>query len=398
MSLIPERPLLFYPQVAATLGLEGAVMLQALQALIDLGITETENGKRWLRLPGAKLLELLPFWSEEDIHRIVLQLREQGVVLTETDFDASQYFRVAFDETVEDHVADSHASPPAPLTGSDYSEDTFVTEATTSGEYVKPAGVDANGVHSMSMRWTPEKDLLEQLAQYGVPRAFALEQVDEFVAYWSERNEARYHWGGKYLKHVLRQWRDQQTQQYQRSQKVAMAGNWQPSPDAMEILVERAGISANFVEDCVAEFILYWQDRGTVCSTWNSKFIQHVKRQWARLTHALNNDVDPRPIASDWRPDESVFDILAMANIDRQFAEGLLPEFVLYWLDDGQAMSSWNSKYLQYVKRQWAHHSGRDADSNSAIPHETRQRTARLGSTRNRDIAAELSDRSWAGG
>ena len=53
MSLIPERPLLFYPQVAATLGLEGAVMLQTLQALIDLGITETENGKRWLRLPGA---------------------------------------------------------------------------------------------------------------------------------------------------------------------------------------------------------------------------------------------------------------------------------------------------------------------------------------------------------
>ena len=43
-----------------------------------------------------------------------------------------------------------------------------------------------------------------------------------------------------------------------------------------------------------------------------------------------------------------------MAHIDLHYAQGLIGEFVLYWRDSNQLQTSWNSKYLQYVKQQWA--------------------------------------------
>ena len=49
----------------------------------------------------------------------------------------------------------------------------------------------------------------------------------------------------------------------------------------------------------------------------------------------------PRPIDVQWRPRESVYDVLQMANISRQFAEQLPPEFILYWQENGTPQCSW---------------------------------------------------------
>ena len=51
-----------------------------------------------------------------------------------------------------------------------------------------------------------------------------------------------------------------------------------------------------------------------------------------------------------------MYDVLQMANISRQFADQLLPEFILYWQENGTPQCSWSTKFLQYVKRQWARH------------------------------------------
>lgn len=392
MSLIPEKPLLFYPQLAVALGLEGAVMVQTLKELIDQGSHEEHNGFLWADIPGAKLSRLLSFWTDADIQRITQQLHEQGILLiASARFRSDDNFRVAINERME--------KPPRHSPG-----------AIASGPIHSPVHGQQGGASPIPARWQPDKDLLAQLSQYGIPQAFSLDQVGEFVTYWSERNEPKHSWAARYLKHVLRLWRQQQTEDFRQSQDVAMTANWRPSPEAMEILTIQANINGNFVEDAIAEFILYWQERGITSTTWNSRFIQHVKRQWARFTNTLKTDLEPRPISPDWRPDEAVFDILHMANINRPFAEELIPEFILYWQDNGQALSSWNTKFLQYAKRQWAYlgtHSGLTNSASNAsgniihqnnanTSHETQQRSRRQGSTRNRDIAAELSDRSWA--
>ena len=413
MSLIPDRPLLFFPQLAVALGLEGAVMIQTLKELIERGLDgnngEIIDGYLWAEISGQTLAHQVPFWSETDIARIIQQLHELGILLAEgLPYAAEGYLRLAINEQLTASATPLSAVAPRPTATSSSVTDSSHRYNNGPAKRVSSEHHTASPVHTfttapqpLSRQWQPDKDLLAQLAQYGIPQSFTLEQVGEFVTYWTERNEPRHSWGARFLKHVIRLWREQESRDYRLSQESVMTTDWRPSLEAMEILTVQADINANFVEDAIAEFILYWQERGISCNTWNSRFIQHVKRQWARFTNTLKHDQEPRPISPDWQPDAEVFDILHMANIDRRFAEELIPEFILYWRDNGQALSTWNTKFLQYAKRQWANLGQSDAagDSqpwNTVNHHGTQQGSRRSGSTRNRDIAAELSDRSWA--
>lgn len=383
MSLIPEKPLLFYPQLAVALGIEGAIMVQILKDLIDTGDSEASNNFLWANIAADKLATLLPFWTEDDIRRITTLLHDQGILLIGgASYRQQQVFRFAINEQIYTSHTPTQTSPPQADTRRDQTPSRY------------------QGTRPIQSGWQPDADLIAQLGQYSIPSAFAYDQVAEFVTYWSERNEPKHSWSAKYLKHVLRLWREQQSEDNRRSKEITVTNDWRPSLDAMELLTIQADINSNFVEDAIAEFILYWQERGTVSSTWNSTFIQHVKRQWARYTNALKSDLDPCPMNADWQPDVAVFDILAMANINQQFAEGLIPEFILYWQENGQALSSWNTKFLQYSKRQWAYlgnnASGDSSDKETVTNHGTQQRPRAKGTTRYRDIAAELTDRSWA--
>ncbi|OUS05350.1 hypothetical protein A9Q90_06740 [Gammaproteobacteria bacterium 54_18_T64] len=392
MSLIPETPLFFYPQLAAALGLEEAVMVQTLKAFLERGECDNQHGFAWLEINADKLLQALPFWQEADIQGITTNLREQGILLIGAQtFQAGARFRFAINEP--------HNSPlPAPAAGNTQPSTSLSPRPQRQAPAPIPA-VPAQRAQAITRGWQPENDLLAQLAQYGIPQDFALEQVGEFVTYWTERNEPRYSWGSRYLKHVLRLWRKQETRSARQSKEVAISEGWQPSLDALDILTQQAGINRNFVEDAIPEFILYWQERGTNSSTWNSRFIQHIKRQWASFTHTLQMDTAPRPIADDWQPDESVFEILHMGNIDRNFAQNLVPEFIIYWQDSGHLVSSWNTKFLQFAKKQWAYthqQALNTADTKTMTQSHGKQRTDRPSSTRHRSLAEDLNDRSWA--
>ena len=278
MSLIPETPLLFYPQLAAALGLEEAVMVQTLKAFLEHGAVENQHGFAWLDVNADKLLQTLPFWQAADIQRITNNLREQGILLIGAQtFQAGGRFRFAINE--QDSSAVSMPTTASPQSQPNPALSTVPAAQPIAATSVAPASTPpVQRAQAISKGWQPENDLLAQLAQYGIPQDFALEQVGEFVTYWTERNEPRYSWGSRYLKHVLRLWRKQETRSARQSKEVAMGEGWQPSLDALDILTVSAGINRNFVEDAIPEFILYWQERGTKSSTWNSRFIQHIKR------------------------------------------------------------------------------------------------------------------------
>jgi hypothetical protein len=42
-----------------------------------------------------------------------------------------------------------------------------------------------------------------------------------------------------------------------------------------------------------------------------------------------------------------------LSSIEQQFADNLIPEFIMYWQEEGKAHNSWNSKFFQHVKYQW---------------------------------------------
>jgi hypothetical protein len=368
MSLIPEKPIVISPTLAATLGLEETVLLQVLQECLAHGDGVQSSGFTWVTVSGQKLLYLMPFWREEDIRRLCSSLHEKGLLLMGGGaFSAQQAFRFAFNE-------------PA------------VAQAPIAANPAVPQPNIAHSAKTIGGSWQPSDDALRQLAQLGVTREFAQQQIPPFVAYWRERNVPRHSWESKYIKEVWRQWQQAQSQQHKRSKEVSVTGEWRPSLDAMNILIKQGGINANFVEDAIPEFILYWRDRGDVSSTWDSKFIQHVRRQWQFYTGMMEQDSMPRALPAQWQPKDSVYDVLQMANIDRQFAQQVIPEFVLYWHENGTPYASWSTKFLQYVKRQWAYHN----QSQSASGSHGKQRSNSEGRIRDRSIIDALSDRSWA--
>jgi hypothetical protein len=160
----------------------------------------------------------------------------------------------------------------------------------------------------------------------------------------------------------------------------------------MEIM-ERSEIEREFIEQAVPEFILYWRERGANPKELNSKFIQHIRIQWSKYTSSLEHSTEPKRIADHWQPSGDVFDILRLSHIDTQFAQSLVPEFIVYWRDSNQAQTSWNSKFIQHVKHHWAkrHQIEQAGQSNGG-----HRETSTTGRTRDRSLQQDLTDTSWA--
>ena len=59
----------------------------------------------------------------------------------------------------------------------------------------------------------------------------------------------------------------------------------------------------------------------------------------------------PHIIDENWYPDEEVFDILNLSEITKDSALIYLKEFILYWKDKGTALTTWNSKFIDHVKK-----------------------------------------------
>ncbi|MBP8924671.1 MAG: hypothetical protein KBG75_02325 [Pseudomonadales bacterium] len=363
-SLNHERPLVISPTLAATIGLEEALLLQFLHEFTQL--IPGEHHGQWREITKAELLRLLPFWNERDCQRVSTSLREKGVLWIDSPpLEQSACLRFCLD-----------ASQPRMRVPQ------------------QPAFKASAGKSLIAGRWQPDEELLRQLALHGISREFAAAQLDEFVLYWSDRGDPAFSWNAKFRGHVIRRWREHEAANEDRDDLPNRIGpNWKPDTDALEIL-QRAGVSRNFIEDAVPEFVLYWTERGEAARTWNSRFVAHVKRQWARYTATMELDSEPRRIPANWQPSADVHDILRMANIDEAFALALLPEFQMYWSDSGEACPSWNSKFLQHVKYHWArsHQPGKGGEDTN----ENRKGSGAAGSTRTRSLIEDLTDRSWA--
>lgn len=312
------------------------------------------NGYLWFTLNETAVSRLMPFWQPLDVQRIAANLREQGLILiASAPYTTALQLKFAFNDKVVQPVT----APPA------------VTSPTQGKNLIAPS-------------WQPDREILGRLAQHNIPSNFALEQVPEFVNYWRERGESAHSWGSKFIQHTIRKWREFESEQNARSRETPMTYNWRPSEEAMDVLTRHAGISRQFVEDAIPEFELYWREKGARSDNWNKKFRDHVHHQWLRYKAALEHDPTPRRIAPNWMPSQDVYEVLRLANIDIPFAQSLLPEFVIYWRDSNQVHSSWNTRFLQYVKQRWAkRHTLEDPQTKS---------------TRELSLAEQLTDRSWA--
>ena len=147
-------------------------------------------------------------------------------------------------------------------------------------------------------------------------------------------------------------------------QSTRIESDWQPSDDVYEIL-KRSGIEEVFIDDLVDEFIVYWKDRPSALISFNSKFIEYVRIKWAQHTAEIDTKTSPTVIDNSWKPSSDCFDIIKMTGISKEFAEKLLPEFILYWKNDGRAFISWDIKFLDFIKNKWNFET--EASSNGSV-------------------------------
>ena len=371
-SLIPERQLLFSPVLAATIGLEEAILLQHLQQAFDHQQPQLRRGYAWLRVERAFLLRTLPFWDTEDLHRISRSLADKGVILIDSaPLLTADHLIFAVNEQVQstDAPAVTAPSPTLPTRRS--------------------AGL-------LPVQWSPSEDLLQLMTlNHNIPRQFALDQVEDFVFYWRERGEPSHAWENKFRQQVITAWRRHQQSQaeaFRVPETTTLDNHWRPHPDAMEIMA-RSEIDREFIEQAIPEFILYWRERGTNPKELNSKFIQHIRIQWAKYSSSMEHSTEPKRITEQWLPADDVFDILRLSHIDIEFARSVLPEFIVYWRDSNQAHTSWNTKFLQHVKYHWAKRHQIDQAGHN---HGGQQGNYPKGRTRDRSLEQDLTDTSWA--
>lgn len=416
--LIPDRMITFSPGLAATIGLEEAVLLQVLHDIVAHRPPMPDSSLP-VMVQKPQLDTLLPFWSDADIERITQNLVNLGVIARESNaYTESFCLQIRFHDTAQPSSQKQTAQQPqSSIQAPQPSQPQAQTPQRQTQNYNAKANFEAisqnkrfqgrsGGAMRISSQWQPSEDIFLQLNQLNIDKGFAQAKLPEFITYWRDRGEVSYSWGAKFLKHVIREWQHHQNQTPFIDQSTqhpsSMSKGWQPSPDAMDILT-RTGIDPGFIQDTIPEFVLYWQERGDSTSTWNSKFIRHIKQQWARFTHTLKHDSEPKPIANNWQPDDDVFDIIKLANIDIDFARAQVKEFVIYWRDSKQIHSSWNTKFLQHVKYRWAnqHQFNSQLQTNqlqTGNGNAKWKQSDQSGHSANSSFVARYTDRSWADG
>ena len=287
----------FSKDVASTIGLSEAILLEVLK----------ESGLKGRNL--NELQNLLSFWTEKELKEYLKSLLSIGLVV-ENKTSSLSSFSVKEIQTVDRRES------------------------------------------SMENLWRPEKELLDQILEYGIPEEFTYAQVEDFKHLNQEKEEKNKSWGIKFLRFVIKQWRQKEATDNQKRKRQPIERNWKPEDEAREILV-RSGVDNDFIDKEVPEFVLYWSEKKEESDIWNSKFIAHIRRQWGRFQNVNEKDDLPFKIDSKWLPNEDFYDVLTLTNIPKEFADSTLSEFILYWKETGQSHNSWNSKFLQHVKFQW---------------------------------------------
>jgi hypothetical protein len=376
--------------LAATIGLEDAVLLTIIN---QAAILQPDSHHQGIRLARDTVRQQLPFWDDVTIRRTLASLVDKGLI---------RLHGPMYPESVElvlsfEHSQSAAAAPARPLGGA---------SAVPMAQGI-PA---AHAHHSIGQDWQPSADTLTRLQQHGIPASFIWAQRDVFLLQGQEQGANRNDWNTRFFRFVKKQWvyaqNDAERQRLQQEGQLNRSGfsvasdeaapighQWRPSDDALQIL-QRSGIEQQFIDDAVAEFILYWRERGDALKTWNSKFIQHIRQQWARYSAAVEHSTVPLPIPSDWQPSSDCYDILSMAHIDPQFARERVAEFVLYWRDSRQVHNSWNSRFLQYIKQQWARQLSQPTPSTTSGG-KNGQATAEPDYTTVEASLRRLNDTSW---
>lgn len=125
--------------------------------------------------------------------------------------------------------------------------------------------------------------------------------------------------------------------------------DWQPSDESIE-RIGQTGVDREFALSLVPEFIIYWRERGDRHHGWSAKFYSHCLHEYRRHEIALATGRTFGVMTADWEPTQQVINSLAQGGISPAFSLACVPEFRIYWIDQGTLTNTWNTKFLGHVR------------------------------------------------
>ncbi|WP_444928626.1 DnaT-like ssDNA-binding domain-containing protein [Microbulbifer sp. SSSA002] len=429
--LLPERPLSISPSLAATVGLEEAVLLTALGDLSPFLPLEPYGGRDWYTAEGEQLYLLLPFWQAADIQRVATSLRNQGALLLgAAPFGSSEILKFALPGEYKRPLS----TPPSPSNRS---------------------------ANTIAPSWQPDSETMARIAQLGIPEHFVREQLPEFVTYWRERGEPRHSFGSLFLRQVkskweafrataqrkqplpsgwqpgdetlrkladegvpstfvgrglqrfldyhrssgkqsiswdlefndwiMEDWEKQDTPFIEKRKPTAMSRDWQPSEHTWEQL-QRLAINPRFAAELLPEFIYKWTERGGHSARWGELFIEYAREEWAYYCQGIEKNPVAKPISRNWQPGgDCLSHLMNQCEIDRDFALSLVAEFIIYWRGQNAARKSWDAVFVRHARHQWAERNKLAIGNSYGNPQDNNSNQR----TRDRSIGDILTDTNW---
>lgn len=345
-SLLPEKPILLYPSLIATIGLEEAIMLSILDemgryATLASGSnrhSETGNQYRWFRLGAEQLRSRIPFWEDNDIQRITQRLRDLGLILLRSaPFVQSQAVEFAFNHRQQQNCNRVEHTATTVQRGSPVA----APEGRASFTAIAP-------------QWQPDRETLIAVSQLNIPEHFAREQVPEFVRYWCESGQTQRSWGSKFIQYVKRQWTFHATRMARRGKASSLPHNWQPGEE-LQAQIAAEGVPATFSQKVLKRFRCYHQTSGTTHVNWDMPFFSWVKEEWRKQDTPFIESRKSTPMYPEWQPDQHTMDYLTgiSCNIDRDFVRECVPEFIHKWTEKNAVFSEWGNVFARHVSEQW---------------------------------------------
>jgi hypothetical protein len=455
-SFLPEKPILLYPSLAATIGLEEATLLSVLEDVTRHQQGEPSSNFDWHRVESAILNQHLPFWDNLDIQRISQRLRDLGLILLRSaPYNQSQTLEFAFNQ--RQHVNNQNPS-------ANYRSIANHQQSQPSPRQLTPSA------SPIAANWQPDRETYIALGQLNIPEHFAREQIPEFVRYWRENGSSQRSWGSKFIQHTKRQWvyhstrlaREQRESllpdnwspsqdlrvqianegipeafsnkvlnkfrlYHQRSgtkhlnwdipffswvkdewqkqdtpfidnkKSTAMYADWQPDQHTLDYLNISYGIDRAFIQETIPEFIHKWIEKKAIYSEWGRIFAEHVIEQWRFVQAGIKRNPEKNIISKGWRPSGDCVDILQnQLGIHQAFIDSEIPEFILYWSNRAEAMHSWDNIFLRHLKHQWAKAHQGAHNQGKGLSNERQQTVTGSARTKDRSIAEQLNDTSWA--
>ena len=172
----------FSKEIANTIGLEEAVLLEHLK----------QEESLYGQVSMQQICSDISFWSNEKIFEVLTQLIKTGLI----------------SEIIVDGVPHFSSKKHNKKTPTSYRD-----------------------------KWVPDKDVIDQINQYGIPEDFANLQIDDFKKLNQERNEKDINWGVKFLRFVIKKWRHKEVEDNKKMKTKPIDKNWVPDIDAKEILI-----------------------------------------------------------------------------------------------------------------------------------------------------------------